>query len=658
MHLTRKLAHLLAFVLLLSIPVLIAEIFVRFIDNYAFSSLELVTESTSETPISLIPESVFVEYATALTVNDETDVSWLLEQPLKKPAGLEATESLKQVHADIEDSPITKRDMYKIWNSSFIDKELCRGGYFDNFPNYIFLYDSKNGSMHPRYRFIPNSVSPVGLKTNSMGWRSEEIAIDKGADTFRVAFIGASTTVNSHEFPYSYPELVSHWLNLWASANQLSTKFEVLNLGREGISSPDMAAAFVDEAIPFSPDLAVYYEGSNQFSFSQVADISHIKQSDKRTGLETQTSENGWLVSAKNYSAILNRLYIALYALNSGGEPEKPDYQFNWPSDVSEFDPPLNHNNLPANLSTILSDLKKIKTSADVKGITLVLSSFIWLGEEGLQLDPIRHQSIYKYLNLGMYPYKYADIKRLADFQNIVFKKFASEQHMPFVDLASVYPKDPDLFRDAIHNTYDGVKLRSWAMFQQLIPIIKKKIKNGLTTTSDSEDRIVKPEFDYYTASFDCRAPTAIWQRKVNTTSLVANNAEAKVVGNVKKTITTEAKANRYAAELLVSDGELKAGNKYRITVTADVKLADAAFGILNWNKSKFLEYKAMQVKGETSQYIINFEVDSDKPFYLLFASGNKDYHSTIELVTVSLEKFSSIHNLKRVKDGVARARL
>ena len=40
-------------------------------------------------------------------------------------------------------------------------------------------------------------------------------------------------------------------------------------------------------------------------------------------------------------------------------------------------------------------------------------------------------------------------------------------------------PSDPALYIDAIHDTYPGVRLRAWIVFQQLLPIIEKKLASG-----------------------------------------------------------------------------------------------------------------------------------------------------------------------------------
>jgi hypothetical protein len=58
--------------------------------------------------------------------------------------------------------------------------------------------------------------------------------------TIRIVFVGASTTISKHTFPYSYPEFV--WLNLWAADHKLDIRFEAMNAGRESVQSIDLDA--------------------------------------------------------------------------------------------------------------------------------------------------------------------------------------------------------------------------------------------------------------------------------------------------------------------------------------------------------------------------------------------------------------------------------
>jgi hypothetical protein len=40
-------------------------------------------------------------------------------------------------------------------------------------------------------------------------------------------------------------------------------------------------------------------------------------------------------------------------------------------------------------------------------------------------------------------------------------------------------PLDPNLFVDAVHATYDGVRLHGWMVAQQLAPLLRQRIAQG-----------------------------------------------------------------------------------------------------------------------------------------------------------------------------------
>src|SRR5262249_61713281 len=113
---------------------------------------------------------------------------------------------------------------------------------------------------------------------------------------------------------------------------------------------------------------------------------------------------------------------------------------------------------LPLNLPTILADMGAIERSLDRIGASLVVSSFVWLAYDGMRLELPRDQGIYNFLNDTYAPFPYAHLRRMADFQNRTLRKFATLQDLPFLDVAGLYPHDPELFEDAGHMSPAGVK--------------------------------------------------------------------------------------------------------------------------------------------------------------------------------------------------------
>jgi hypothetical protein len=86
-------------------------------------------------------------------------------------------------------------------------------------------------------------------------------------------------------------------------------------------------------------------------------------------------------------------------------------------------------------------------------------------------------------------------MRRLVDFENRVFRKYARAHALPFNDLASAYPADPRLFLDAIHMTPAGIKLKAWLVFQQLVPELERRIAAGTLPLADPGGRTAHPAF-------------------------------------------------------------------------------------------------------------------------------------------------------------------
>jgi hypothetical protein len=121
-------------------------------------------------------------------------------------------------------------------------------------------------------------------------------------------------------------------------------------------------------------------------------------------------------------------------------------------------------------------------------------------------LNPIRHRAILEYLNHGYAPFRYGDMERLAAFENRVFEKYAGENKLDFIDVARLMPFDPDLYVDAIHNTYAGERLRAWVFFQQLVPLVERHLASGAWPRRIPPSDKPAPAFAPRPLAFTCRS--------------------------------------------------------------------------------------------------------------------------------------------------------
>lgn len=453
--------------------------------------------------------------------------AWFGENPAPLPnrhtVSSDALELVRRVEASGVTDGTRRADMFKAWNSVFVGPDPCAHRYLKDAPGQIYVFDPPDGSPWPRYRFLPDTTTPIGLVTNAYGFRGGPVPLARQPKTIRIVFVGASTTVASHHFPYSYPEHVGYWLNRWAAAKKLDLRFEVLNAGRESIGSPDIAAIVRNEVAPLAPDLVVYYEGANQFYLEPL--VPQLPPRPARLPVASVPAPGLFariLEDLSYSSALAKRLQnlIAEYAAPRDASPSaaggsapgadgrewpKPDYTLVWPTGVDEKDPDLARKDLPVTLPEILADLGRIEATTQAVGGEMALASFKWLVEDGMVLDPVRHKFILEYLNYGYAPFRYRDLSRLAAFQNRVLEKYAREHRIDFLDVARLMPSDPDLFIDAIHGTPEGVRLRAWIMLQLLVPVIDRHLADG--TWPKKIFPVVLPPAPYKprVVTFDCK---------------------------------------------------------------------------------------------------------------------------------------------------------
>ncbi len=372
-----------------------------------------------------------------------------------------------------------------LWNEHLPDDYFSNAPLFDKLPPTLKVFRAPWNNVLPRYRYPPNVTLPGGLTTNNFGWRGPYITLRKPPQTIRIAAVGASTTVGTHNHPFSYPELLEHWLNVWSRANHYNVDFEVINAGREGLNSPDIATVIRTEVLPLDVDYVIYYEGSNQFHPETVVHfppeytlgrppagvVPNLDEvdSDDKTVLDYLAEHSALASRARN---IVEQFQV------TGKEPPKPEQTFHLPDRLDEFNPDRRYLDNALALKRILDDLDNIKRDLDGHNAKMVMTTFNWFVYPNMELDPSRHRSLYSYINRLYWPISYANMRRAADFQNRVFKRWAADNRVPLIDVAGQMPRQPDLYSDAIHNTYLGTRIRAWLIFETLVPLLEQDIEN------------------------------------------------------------------------------------------------------------------------------------------------------------------------------------
>jgi len=105
---------------------------------------------------------------------------------------------------------------------------------------------------------------------------------------------------------------------------------------------------------------------------------------------------------------------------------------------------------LSLDLPTIIRDLDTIRGAVGSYDGRLAVSSFAWCVRDGL-LDPVRGAGVYDYLNDMFWPFSYAYLRRMADFQNRTLEVYARSRGA-----------------EGVHMTAPDTKLMAWITFAAL----------------------------------------------------------------------------------------------------------------------------------------------------------------------------------------------
>ena len=591
------------------------EALVRVLDGDRVFAVRLVqARGGSAPPIVEAPGALTHRYVSALPVADGVRREWFDRAPdplPRPPLSPELAVVARQVSSTVSS------EMFKQWNTRLIQDRVCSGDpFFSRFPGFAFSFQPSEPTAHPPYRYLSSVATPYGLVTNQFGFRGHEIAADKPAGVIRVAVVGASTAVGSHSQAFSYPEFLEPWLNLWAQQEAPGVRVEVINAGREGIMSTDIAAIVRLEVMPLEPDVILYHEGGNQFSFRNL-----IEEAGEPIVVPAALSANSRVPGVDRF-ALMRRLDVAVrrIGMGSGAEPHKPRYTLKWPASVDERHPDPDAPALPLDLPRVVRDLDDIRRSAEVGGAELALTSFIWMVKDGLVVDPVNDAYYFKMLNLAHWPARYADILRMADFQNRVLRAYADVRHVPFLDVSAQFPREMALFGDPVHMTLDGDRLRAWIMFQGLVPMLRAGIAAhrlpragraplhaAAAAVPLTRDPLTCTDFSSFTAVPQA-APLA---------TLHASDASATVSGGSPRRVVTPASQYGYAAELPIAETARIAGPGM-VYVRIHVISGSVTIGVLKKDRSGFLLYGTLAAGPKAVEMRLPLPSMSDAGFLMI----------------------------------------
>ena len=107
--------------------------------------------------------------------------AWFGENPPplsnRHPTTQAAADLIRRVEASGVTEGTRRSDMFKAWNSAFVGPDPCAHPYLKDAPGQIYVYDPPDGSPSPRFRFLPDTTTPIGLVTNAYGFRGPPVPV-------------------------------------------------------------------------------------------------------------------------------------------------------------------------------------------------------------------------------------------------------------------------------------------------------------------------------------------------------------------------------------------------------------------------------------------------------------------------------------------------
>ena len=473
------------------------EAAVRVLDDYSLAAARLPAFQ----PGAWLPPVSLASLAVSVGTAPDTDPAWIDQVPTP-PSGPPDPDLVA-----LRDLPrwpqVMEFDLYSVWNRAWLDAHGCQPNARTPYlPMPLLAFDPPGGSPHPVYRFPPGPHAtrrahdePLRVARTRRparqaprddphrvrrriddGWsahRSVGLSRSHGALAERLGRAPPSgRSVRSRERRASGHRLDGHRRDRPRRGDADGAGRDPLLRGREPVP-------------PEAPH--------------------HGRQRRAPERARVPPGDVGRLAAPlRPWSALVRRFdrLAVIVATRNGREAPKPPYVLDWPPGLEWADPDIGRPDLPLQLPTILADLDAIHRDADADGTQLVLSSFVWLVSDGLQLDPIRQSAIYQWLNDHCWPYTYADLRRLVDFENAVYRRWAAARHVPFIDVAAAFPTDPELFVDPIHLQETGTRLHAWLAFQGLLPLVRDQLASRAWPRPDRHPLArhpnIGPPYDYW----------------------------------------------------------------------------------------------------------------------------------------------------------------
>lgn len=294
------------------------------------------------------------------------------------------------------------------------------------------------------------------LEVNPLGFRGKAMRTpEKPPDTYRIFFIGASTTENAY-----LPEERTFAGRVQTALDERlrgSPPVEVANAGVAGANAAFVFSRLVNRVLPHAPDLVVLLEGHNDMSdaLSDQWDPLGEPRPEKPPRLKD------WLVGASRLVALLERARTRSSERDHRWWYEKRRRERRAAPFTPEgaVDP-------KRGLGQFRAWLRRFAAICAEEKVALALMTQPSLYKLGLSQEEERalHMG-----HLGAYNYDTKALIEVMDAYNEVVREVARERGLILVDAARAVPQDLASLSDDVHLTSKGNEAVARAVIEQVL---------------------------------------------------------------------------------------------------------------------------------------------------------------------------------------------
>ncbi len=318
-------------------------------------------------------------------------------------------------------------------------------------------------TIHPIVGYIPTPNYRKGMnKHNIYGFRGDELGEKKEGEVWIVC-VGESTTYDSdiEDWEKAYPAQLERYLN------EKGVKVKVINAGVDGWTSFEILLDFMFRISKFPVDIIIYYGGLNDIG--QTRFVYPVKS--KLLERDIFSARQG-ISGALNYPFWEESSFLRIILVKYGiAIPHGDLFLLHYSPEnlIKEFIIQLSKNTYPSGIFKKISPEEILSLNSPIWFENNISNLVLLAGSK--EVKPVLVKYMYnKSSQSNVFFTFHPDAEEIfkkvliggIDEMNTVLGNVSKKLNIPLFDLPTVFPvESPDLFKDMVHNSEEGAKVKA-----------------------------------------------------------------------------------------------------------------------------------------------------------------------------------------------------